>query len=59
MTGFMPLLAAIFDDASTVIIALGFVAVFLLGALIWASRYTKVGPNEVLVISGRRHTVTR
>ena len=22
---------------------------------IWASRYTKVGPNEVLVVSGRRH----
>src|SRR5438034_1187021 len=25
---------------------------------IWASRYTKVGPNQVLVISGRRHRVT-
>jgi flotillin len=24
---------------------------------IWASRYTKVGPNQVLVISGRRHQV--
>ena len=22
---------------------------------IWASRYTKVGPNQVLVISGRKH----
>src|SRR5258707_6559707 len=25
---------------------------------IWASRYTKVGPNQVLVISGRRHRIT-
>src|SRR5246127_4651258 len=24
---------------------------------IWASRYTKVGPNQVLVISGRRHRI--
>ena len=28
--------------------------VFILFAGIWASRYTKVGPNEVLVISGRK-----
>jgi hypothetical protein len=26
---------------------------------IWASRYTKVGPNEVLVISGRKHRYGR
>src|ERR1017187_9822830 len=25
---------------------------------IWASRYTKVGPNQVLVISGRKHKIT-
>jgi flotillin len=30
------------------------VVIFLLAA-IWASRYTKVGPNQVLVVSGRRH----
>jgi flotillin len=30
------------------------VVVFLLLA-IWASRYTKVGPNQVLVVSGRRY----
>ena len=28
--------------------------VVFLFAVIWASRYTKVGPNEVLVISGRK-----
>jgi flotillin len=26
--------------------------------LVWASRYTKAGPNQVLVISGNRHRVT-
>jgi len=30
---------------------------FLICFMIWASRYTKVGPNEVLVISGRKRTV--
>jgi flotillin len=29
----------------------------LISFIIWASRYTKVGPNEVLVISGRKRTV--
>ena len=24
---------------------------------IWASRYTKVGPNQVLIVSGRKHRV--
>src|SRR2546425_447164 len=35
--------------------AVVFVGFMFLG--IWASRYTKVGPNQVLVISGRRHQV--
>ena len=30
---------------------------FFIFAGIWASRYTKVGPNEVLVISGRKHRI--
>ncbi len=32
--------------------------VFFVFAGIWASRYTKVGPNEVLVISGRKRHMT-
>ena len=32
--------------------------VFFMFIAIWASRYTKVGPNQVLVISGRKHRVT-
>jgi flotillin len=35
--------------------AVGIVVVVFLFAMVWASRYTKVGPNEVLVVSGRRH----
>src|SRR6266436_5800580 len=35
-----------------------FLFVFFMFIAIWASRYTKVGPNQVLVISGRRHHIT-
>src|SRR6185437_11443658 len=42
----------------TVIIGVGAVAlVFFVFLIIWASRYTKVGPNQVLVISGRKHRI--
>jgi flotillin len=37
---------------------LGIVVVLFLIVVIWASRYTKVGPNEVLIVSGNKHTVT-
>ncbi len=33
------------------------VVIFLFGS-VWASRYTKVGPNEVLVVSGRKYRFT-
>jgi flotillin len=32
--------------------------VFFMFIAIWASRYTKVGPNQVLVISGRKHRIS-
>lgn len=32
-----------------------FLFVFFMFVAIWASRYAKVGPNQVLVISGRKH----
>src|SRR5258707_9000601 len=48
-------------DVGTTTLVIGGVAAFLFGFFmfigIWASRYTKVGPNQVLVISGRRHRV--
>src|SRR5512133_2544761 len=37
------------------VVAFVFVLFMFLG--IWASRYTKVGPNQVLVISGRKHRI--
>src|SRR5262245_31049369 len=55
-----PFFAAVSDlPWMTIIFGVGalFVVVFIfLG--IWASRYTKVGPNQVLVISGRRRQIT-
>lgn len=34
-----------------------YLLVFFIFVAIWASRYTKVGPDEVLVISGRKYLV--
>ncbi len=39
-----------------VLIAAGILFVVFVLAGFWASRYKKVGPNQVLVVSGRRHT---
>ena len=36
-------------------VTVGLVVVVVIFAAIWASRYIKVGPNEVLIVSGRRH----
>src|SRR5436853_6775098 len=48
-------------DVSTTTLVIGGVAAFLFVLFmfigIWASRYTKVGPNQVLVISGRRNRI--
>ncbi len=50
-----PILAAGEIPWLTVIGAVGAIfIVFFIFAGIWASRYTKVGPNQVLVISGRK-----
>lgn len=38
-------------------IVVGLLAIILIFLLIYASRYVKAGPNEVLVISGRRHRI--
>src|SRR6266567_3164660 len=54
----LPILA---DLAPTTLVIGGvaaFLFVFFMFIAIWASRYTKVGPNQVLVISGRRHRIT-
>jgi flotillin len=40
---------------TTVMAVVGIVVVIFVFAAIWASRYSKVGPNEVLIVSGRKH----
>src|ERR1051325_8185164 len=40
---------------TTVVAVFGIVLVIIIFMAIWASRYTKVGPNQVLVVSGRKH----
>jgi flotillin len=51
------LLAQIFGISIIPFVIVGIVIVVVLLGLVWASRYTKVGPNEVLVVSGRRHRI--
>ena len=42
----------------TVIVALaGLIFFFFIIVAVWASRYTKSGPNQVLIISGRKHKI--
>jgi flotillin len=54
-----PTMFAILDNLGqfgpVVIAVVGLVLVVFLIAAIWASRYTKVGPNQVLVVSGHKH----
>ncbi len=52
------ILAALNTPPMTIIVAAGIVAVVVIFIMIYASRYTKVGPNEVLIVAGRRHRLT-
>ncbi len=55
----IPLFAAGEVPWMTIIgVAAIFLFVVFIFAGIWASRYTKVGPNQVLVISGRKRAIT-
>ena len=45
------------NTLTAVWIGLAIVAVLVLVMFIIAARYTKVGPNEVLIISGRKHKI--
>jgi flotillin len=52
----------LFAEVTNTVMVIGGVAASLLVLFvfiaIWASRYTKVGPNQVLVISGKKHRMT-
>jgi flotillin len=49
------LVANIGEYGDAAIVSVGIVAVLFFFASVWAGRYTKVGPNQVLVVSGRKH----
>ncbi len=49
------ILAQLAGLGTTVVAIAGIVFVIFVLTAVWASRYTKVGPNEVLIISGRQH----
>jgi len=53
-----PLLAQLSGSSlGTIVVAVvGLVIVIFVFLAIWAGRYTKVGPNQVLVVSGRKHS---
>jgi flotillin len=53
----IPIFAEITDALKVVGGVVAVLFVFFIFAGIWASRYTKVGPNQVLVISGRKRKV--
>jgi flotillin len=49
---------ALLDFGFGIVAVVGIVFVVFLFIIVWASRYTKVGPNEVLIVSGRQHRVS-
>jgi len=44
-------------SVTTIIVVAGLIFIVLLFLGLWANRYTKVGPNQVLVVSGRKYRV--
>ncbi|MEK7686039.1 MAG: SPFH domain-containing protein [Verrucomicrobiota bacterium] len=55
----LPILAAIPSGIGiTALAVVGLVIVIFVLMAIWAGRYTKVGPNEVLIVSGRKHRLS-
>jgi len=50
-----PLLAEVPNVGAITIVVAGLVIVVFIFLAIWAGRYTKVGPNQVLIVSGRKH----
>ncbi len=54
----MNLMLATITEIGTVAVAVfGIVTVVIIFMAVWANRYTKVGPNQVLIVSGRKHRI--
>jgi flotillin len=43
------------NPGAIAVVVAGLVVMIFILLAIWAGRYTKVGPNEVLIVSGRKH----
>ena len=54
----MPVASLLPDLGPVAFAVVGIVVGIFLFMVVWSSRYTKVGPNEVLVVSGCKHTFT-
>jgi flotillin len=50
-----PLLAEVSNPGAIAVVVAGLVVLIFILLAIWAGRYTKVGPNQVLIVSGRKH----
>ena len=50
-----PFLADVSNPGAIAVVVAGLVVMIFILLAIWAGRYTKVGPNEVLIVSGRKH----
>ncbi len=46
------------ESGSIIAVAIGFVVVIIIIFALIGSRYVKVGPNHVLIVSGRRRRIT-
>ena len=55
--GYLGLMAGIEDWGLIALLVVGLLVAFIIFALIFAARYVKVGPNEVLIVSGMKHTM--
>ncbi|HLX72943.1 MAG TPA: SPFH domain-containing protein [Verrucomicrobiae bacterium] len=53
----IPFFAEVSTTMAIAVAAAAIVFVFFIFLGIWASRYTKVGPNQVLIVSGGKHRV--
>jgi flotillin len=51
----LPLLAEVSNPGAIAVVVAGLVVLIFILLAIWAGRYTKVGPNQVLIVSGRKH----
>jgi flotillin len=51
----LPFLADVSNPGAIAVVVAGLVILIFILLAIWAGRYTKVGPNQVLIVSGRKH----